>query len=165
MNRIEIRRSVVLLISVLLLAFGQVAEAQKSKREEVYKNKLFKDYLDVYYYYDNDNKVTSTQFVLYGQDLRFQQLVELATIYRGSPKSLMAFMNEVEKFFNENDPEFSTVIEGRTVQVVKQSGIKGFYIFEKGEDGSGFRGYNMKTWGKIKDALVDWAKKNGESLD
>ena len=147
----------------LLTVFTIEISGQKSKREEIYKNKLFKDYMDVNYYYDNNNVVTSKQIMLYGQDLRYQQIVEVTTIYFGSPKDLMKFLNDVEKFFNENDPDVSSTIDGRRINIVKQSGIKGFYIYEK--DGAGYRGYNMKTWGKIKNALIEWAEKNNESLE
>lgn len=151
------------LLLTILTVFSIESSGQKSKREEIYKNKLFKDYMDVNYYYDNNNAVTSKQVMLYGQDLRYQHIVELATIYFGSPKDLMKFITDVETFYNENDPDVSSTIDGRRINIVKQSGIKGFYIYEK--EGSGYRGYNMKTWGKIKEALIEWAEKNNEPLE
>lgn len=153
-----------LLLSILTIPISiQGTYGQKTKQVEIYKNKMLKDYLDVNYHYDDNNNVTSTQVMLYGQDLRYQQIVELVTIYYGSPKGTMKFLIDVEKFVNENDPDVSTTIEGCRISIVKQMGIKGFYIYEK--DASGYRGYNMKTWGKIKEALIEWAEKNSEPLE
>ena len=139
------------------------ANAQKTKRVEIYKNNMYKDYLDAIYYYDENNELKSISVILYGQDLRYQQLVEIATIYSGTPKELMKFLNKVETFVSENDPDISTTIDGRKVDIVKLFGIKGYYISEK--ESAGYRGYNLKTWGKIKNAFIKWANENNETIE
>ena len=137
--------------------------AQKSKKVEIYKNKLFKDYLDIHYYYNENNEITDKMVILYGQDTRYQHIIELANVYNGSPIGFMKFMNDVEQFFNENEPDVSTSINGRRMHIVKQFGIKGFWLYEK--DKNGYRAYNLKTWNKIKKAFVAWAKKNNEPIE
>jgi hypothetical protein len=138
--------------------------AQKSKRVEVYKNKMYKDYVDVNYYYDNaSNEVTSEQMVLYGRDLRNQDIDELVTIFYGRPGEVYKFLTELEAFLDENEADVSNTIEGRRATIVKMMGMKGVWVYEK--DGRGYRGYNLKTLKKIKESIGEWATSNDVRLD
>lgn len=158
----QLRFTLLILFSLVGATFNH-SYAQKTKKEQVYNNNLFKDYLDVIHHYDENDNVISKQMLLYGQDLRYQHITELVSVYSGSPQELMNYMNAVEKFVNENEPDVSTTLEGYRITVVKQMGRKGFSLYEK--DGLGYRSYNMKSWGKIKKALVKWAKKNNEEIE
>lgn len=138
--------------------------AQKSKCIEVYKNKMYKDYVDVNYFYDNtSNEVTSKQMMLYGKDLRYQELDELVTIYYGKPNEVYKFLTELEAFLDENEADVSNTIQNRRATIVKMMGMKGVWVYEK--DGRGYRGYNLKTLNKIKESISEWATSNNEALD
>ena len=119
--------------------------------------------MDANYYYDDNNNINSTQIMLYAQDLRYQHIVELTTIYFGSPHDLLKFIIDVEKFANENEADVSNTIDGRRVNIVEQMGIKGFTIYEK--DGSGYKVFTFKNWRKIKEALIEWAEEKNVSLE
>jgi len=150
---------VALLIS--LTAFNTFG--QKTKRIEIYKNGLYKDYIDVHYFYDDNNAVTAKQAVLYGQDLRYQGISKSVIIFNGSLKELSKFLVDLETFLSENEEDVSNTIGGCRITIAKQMGIKGVLVHEK--DGLGYRGYNAKTLRKLKQSLSDWSEKNADSLE
>jgi hypothetical protein len=152
------------LLCVSLFSIPDLCYAQKSKRVEVYKNNTYKDYVSINYFFDNkSNEVTSKLMTRYGKDLRYQGGEALVTIFYGKPSEVYKFLTELETFLDENGADFSDTIQDRFATVVKIMGMKGIWVNEK--DGKGYRGYNLKTLNKIKEAISEWAKANNELLD
>jgi hypothetical protein len=110
-------------------------------------------------YLDESNNVTKRELVLAGQDSRYSRVTSILTCYKGSAIGLYNFMNTLEKFYNENKADTYDTIFGMKIRRAK------YGIGISADDRSGEVGYDIKSWGKIKEALVEWAKKNNEPFE
>jgi hypothetical protein len=163
MKKIRFRRNVAFILSVIFFSTIGINNlySQKVKKEEIFNKGLGVNNHVMYanLYLGDNNKVESREIVLAGQDQRYTQIASLLISYKGSPKDLYNFMNKVEKFYNENEADVYDTIEGRKIRRAK------YGIGISLADDNGEAGYDIKTWKKIKVALVEWAKKNNEPLE
>ena len=150
------------LLTGILLVFFTSGFAQKTKKVDIVSGGLMHAYISANYSYDENDKLIETNIHFFGQDARFSQLTEFITIFSGSPKDFFIFMNEVEKFFKENEPGTSSTIQGHYVSIQTIYGLKAYYLNEI--KGNGFMSFTLKGFVRIKDKFVEWAKENGVPL-
>ena len=151
-----------LLTIVAITTFGlSDSYSQKMRKEEIYDKGqgVNKHVLYANLFLDDNNNVTSREVVLGGQDTRYSRAISILISYKGSPKELYTFMNKLDKFYNENKADTYDTIDGRKIRRAK------YGIGISDAERSGEVGYDIKSWGKIKEALVEWAKKNNEPLE
>lgn len=153
----------ILLLTIVAMTTIGITESysQKLRKEDIYDKGqgVNKHIMYANLYLDDNNNVTSREVILAGQDWRYTRISAALISYKGSAKDLYSFMNKLEKFYNENKPDTYDTIDGKRIRRAKAG------IGISDTDRTGEAGYDMKSWGKIKEALVEWAKKNNEPLE
>lgn len=146
------------LILILFVFMSFLTFGQKTKTVKIWTKPMTREILNANYNYDVNNDLVAVNIHLMGRDSRYKQLIESFTIYYGSPSEFYTFLNEIEKFCSENEPDTSTEIFGQTVSLVKIMGMTGLFIYEK--DGYAYRSFSRKAISKFKSVFEKWAKNN-----
>jgi len=112
------------IIIVLLLMIGAVpsfSQTSITKSEVVWRKGLMGS--DVIYSYktcDEDNNCSSPIFELNGKNWKYEHIVDIITIYEGTPAEMYDFFTKLEEFrqkYKGSKEEVSTKIGNRTVDL------------------------------------------------
>lgn len=152
-----------LFLIIIFASFLNTSQAQTSDytlhTSNIYYHKVTKDFVNIIEtrWLDGGKELTVH---ISGQDLNYQYLEKMATIYEGSIPDALKFMNNVEIFYNHYGPGDSKLIDGRIVSITKRYGITGITIYESEKRVAGKREYTLKKWIKMKKALISYASKH-----
>ena len=139
------------------------SRAQKIRTEVVWRNTHAQEILEANFYYDENNQLEKVEMELTSFHIGYGQPKEYYTIYRGSLKEFYAFINEVEKFANENTAKTTVFIQNCEVSLL---------YYEKktvtlsNDEGKGItRAFTPKKLNRYKTKLVEWADSKGLAYD
>ena len=145
---------------VCFLAMASISFAQKTKTVEIWKKPITGETLQIMYIEHKDTGLIDTLVHFMAQDHQYQELTHIITLYAGTPKGFYNYLNNIEKFFKENEPNTSDYIDGHKIDIVEMVKVRGIWISEKREQGNGYHGFSPKALNKFKSKFVDWCKKN-----
>lgn len=104
-----------LLIITLCLSFG-VGNAQKTISKTISRTQTAE--ITRHIHYDVDNHVVDTLYTMHGRDYRYQSIISMIVIKRGSISDIYLFLKTCEDFLKAEINGTSSNIHGNFVSVV-----------------------------------------------
>jgi hypothetical protein len=106
--------------------------AQKTVSKVIYKQNYWAIKLMAFYVYNERNELEGIYTVFYAKDFKYESLNEYMVAFEGKPAQMVAFLNAVKKFNEENEPGTTMKIMGHSVSLDKNAfGVRPIYIWDE----------------------------------
>lgn len=142
---------------VMLILCVNTFSQTKVKTVNIHKN-AYGEYLDCMFVEENGKSLPVIH--LYALDHKYQSLKNLITLYKGSPSGFYSYILDAIDFFNENEPVVTSSIQGRTVSVRKNIGMKVINLYEEKKDIGCYHRTSGKILEKFKSRFLEWCDDN-----
>ncbi len=143
---------------ILILCWALPSNGQTSIRsEKIHNNALMKEYLSAHRVYnDTSNELMSVVIDFQGKDMRYPHILEMMTVFQGSPEDFHAYLIAIEAFYakNKNDSDVSMRIQGHLVSYKKELSMPILYLYERA--GFGYHPFTPKRLAKYKARFEKW---------
>lgn len=147
---------------MILLFCVTSINAQEIRQKEDVISSTSLGYLSYTKVYENDI-MTKSYMIYVFQNRKYSQIVDLKTLFQGSPKEFKAYLDELKSFLIKYDDGTSAEIQGKTVSISKIMGKKMLTVYDI--DMLGYTWFAEPTFKKFNKKLIKWAKKNNVELE
>lgn len=144
---------------LLFILYPLNSKAQKIRTEVVWRNTHAQEILEANFYYDENNQLEKVEMELTSFYIGYGQPKEYYTIYRGAPEEFYAFINEVEKFTNENVAKTTVFIQNCEVSLPYYNKKTVTLSYDEGKGIT--RAFTPRKLDRYKIKLVEWADSRG----
>lgn len=90
------------------------------------------------------------------QNAKYRQIVDIITVFGGTPDEFAGFLKKANEFYSQNDLGSSVEIGGQLLYISKYK-PKALSIYNK--EKTGYQDFNLKQLQKITDAYFGWYSK------